>query len=161
MQLEIRRKRRTNRMLVAMVTIFVVCWLPLNLLHMVAEYNDAVLRWHYYLLTFLITHVIAMSSTIYNPFLYAWMNDNFKKEFQQVYHRIFTPFLLFCGIFVRRYVLIYCRVMCLLMREHIRDIYSSHCIYLSVCLSILCFRLKSFIVSYFLVFCVLFCLHGE
>jgi len=84
MQLEIRRKRRTNRMLVAMVTIFVVCWLPLNLLHMAQEYSSAVMRWRYFLLTFLITHVIAMSSTIYNPFLYAWMNDNFKKEFQQV-----------------------------------------------------------------------------
>ena len=84
MQIEIRRKRRTNRMLVAMVTIFVVCWLPLNLLHMAQEYSDAVVKWHYFLLTFLITHVVAMSSTIYNPFLYAWMNDNFKKEFQQV-----------------------------------------------------------------------------
>jgi len=67
-----------------MVTIFIVCWLPLNLLHMAQEYSSAVMKWHYFLLTFLVTHVIAMSSTIYNPFLYAWMNDNFKKEFQQV-----------------------------------------------------------------------------
>ena len=35
-------------------------------------------------LVFFIAHVIAMSSTIYNPFLYAWMNENFKKEFKQV-----------------------------------------------------------------------------
>ena len=33
---------------------------------------------------FFAAHVIAMSSTIYNPFLYAWMNDNFNKEFRQV-----------------------------------------------------------------------------
>ena len=84
MQLEIRRKQRTNRMLVAMVTIFVVCWLPLNLLLMAQDYNKAVMKWHYFLLIFLITHVIAMISTIGSPFLYAWMNDNFKKEFQQV-----------------------------------------------------------------------------
>ena len=71
-------------MLVAMVTIFVVCWLPLNLLHIAQDHNAAVMKWHYFLLMFLITHVVAMSSTIYNPFLYAWMNDNFKKEFQLV-----------------------------------------------------------------------------
>ena len=84
-QIEILRKRRTNKMLVAMVTIFVVCWLPLNLLLMANDYIGIVVaKWYYFLLAFLITHVIAMSSTIYNPFLYAWMNDNFMKEFQQV-----------------------------------------------------------------------------
>ncbi len=25
-----------------------------------------------------------MSSTCYNPFLYAWLNENFRKEFKQV-----------------------------------------------------------------------------
>jgi len=44
MQIEIRRKRRTNRMLVAMVTIFVVCWLPLNVLHMAQEHQQYI--WH-------------------------------------------------------------------------------------------------------------------
>lgn len=29
-----------------------------------------------------------MSSTCYNPFLYAWLNDNFRKEFKC----IFVPF---------------------------------------------------------------------
>jgi len=90
-------------MLVAMVTIFVVCWLPLNLLLMAREYSD-VGRWHYYLLTFLITHVIAMSSTIYNPFLYAWMNDNFKKEFQQVPVHEVTPY---SGLFFTCYQPLY------------------------------------------------------
>jgi len=25
-----------------------------------------------------------MSSTIYNPFLYAWLNENFRREFKQI-----------------------------------------------------------------------------
>lgn len=92
-QLEIRRKRKTNRMLVAMVTIFVSCWLPLNLIQLIVEYHEELFQWKYFLLTFFVTHVIAMSSTIYNPFLYAWMNENFRKEFNYV-----IPHLISCGI---------------------------------------------------------------
>lgn len=80
-EMEIRRKRRTNKMLIAMVTIFVCCWLPLNMVLLVHEYHN---QFDYFTLTFFLAHVIAMSSTIYNPFLYAWMNDNFKKEFKLV-----------------------------------------------------------------------------
>lgn len=81
-EMEICRKKRTNRMLIAMVVIFAICWLPLNIVHMVAEFHRSELK-HYKVL-FLSTHVIAMSSTIYNPFLYSWLNDNFRKEFQQI-----------------------------------------------------------------------------
>lgn len=80
-EMEIRRKRRTNKMLIAMVTIFVLCWLPLNMVLLVEEYTSG---FDYFTFTFFLAHVIAMSSTIYNPFLYAWMNDNFKKEFKLV-----------------------------------------------------------------------------
>lgn len=81
---EIRRKRRTNRMLIAMVTIFVLCWLMLNIVNVTVSYEKNYQFWYYYTLIFFIAHVIAVSSTIYNPFLYAWMNDNFRKEFKQV-----------------------------------------------------------------------------
>jgi hypothetical protein len=69
-------------MLIAMVVIFAICWLPLNIVHMVAEYTRT--KFVHYRLFFLATHVIAMSSTVYNPFLYSWLNDNFRKEFQQI-----------------------------------------------------------------------------
>nr|KAG5708305.1 hypothetical protein BaRGS_034336 [Batillaria attramentaria] len=83
-ELEIRRKKRTNKMLIAMVVIFVSCWMPLNVVLLVRDYQESVMNWYYFTLIFFIAHVIAMSSTIYNPFLYAWMNDNFKKEFKTV-----------------------------------------------------------------------------
>jgi len=79
-------------MLIAMVVIFAICWLPLNIVHMVAEFHRSDLK-HYKVL-FLSTHVIAMSSTIYNPFLYSWLNDNFRKEFQQIIPCLFR--ICFC-----------------------------------------------------------------
>lgn len=88
--MEIRRKRRTNKMLIAMVTIFVICWLPLNLVLLVGEYYGSFAGERYYPLMFFAAHVIAMSSTIYNPFLYAWMNDNFKKEFKLILPCLFS-----------------------------------------------------------------------
>ena len=83
-EMEIRRKRRTNKMLIAMVTIFVICWLPLNIVLLANEYIIDFSSLPVFPLIFFTSHVIAMSSTIYNPFLYAWMNDNFKKEFKLV-----------------------------------------------------------------------------
>ena len=37
-----------------------------------------------FLLVFFMAHVVAMSSTIYNPFLYAWMNEYFRAEFRNI-----------------------------------------------------------------------------
>lgn len=34
---EIRRKRRTNRMLVSMVLVFCACWIPLNAIHIAGD----------------------------------------------------------------------------------------------------------------------------
>ena len=68
-QQEIRRSRRTNRMLIAMVAIFIVCWLPLNVINLLLEYREQQFgNWRYILLVFFIAHVVAMSSTVYNPF---------------------------------------------------------------------------------------------
>lgn len=78
------RKRRTNRMLIAMVVIFLVSWLPLNAINIVNDFYINAANWPYYYLCFFMVHSLAMSSTCYNPFLYAWLNENFRKEFKQV-----------------------------------------------------------------------------
>lgn len=41
---------------------------------------------------FFSTHLVAMSSVIYNPFLYAWLNENFRKEFKQILPCLFVNF---------------------------------------------------------------------
>lgn len=78
------RKRRTNRMLIAMVVIFLISWLPLNVINIVNDFHQEFGNWTYYLISFFMVHSMAMSSTCYNPFLYAWLNENFRKEFKQV-----------------------------------------------------------------------------
>ncbi|KAL4702217.1 hypothetical protein ACJJTC_004623 [Scirpophaga incertulas] len=78
------RKRRTNRMLIAMVAIFGLSWLPLNLINISSDFYSFAEDWTYYMVLFFVAHFIAMSSTCYNPFLYAWLNENFRKEFKQI-----------------------------------------------------------------------------
>ncbi|XP_034184115.1 prolactin-releasing peptide receptor isoform X2 [Osmia lignaria lignaria] len=78
------RKKRTNGMLIAMVTVFGISWLPLNVVNVIDDFYSPANDWSYYRLCFFMAHCLAMSSTCYNPFLYAWLNDNFRKEFKQV-----------------------------------------------------------------------------
>lgn len=78
------RKRRTNQMLIAMVSIFGLSWLPLNIINLCNDYYMYAIHLEYYFLIFFLSHVVAMSSTCYNPFIYAWMNENFRKEFKQL-----------------------------------------------------------------------------
>lgn len=75
------KKKRTNRMLIAMVAIIGICWFPLNLVNVISIFNDFGKYFH---LLFFLAHTMAVSSTCYNPFLYAWLNENFRKEFKQI-----------------------------------------------------------------------------
>lgn len=76
------RKRRTNHMLISMVGVFAISWMPLNAVNIFNDYYET--KNDFYTLLFFFAHCIAMSSTCYNPFLYAWLNENFRKEFKQV-----------------------------------------------------------------------------
>ena len=48
-ELDRERKRRTNRMLIAMVTIFGASWMPLNLINLLNDlYAESMAWWKYY-----------------------------------------------------------------------------------------------------------------
>ncbi|CAJ0583408.1 unnamed protein product, partial [Mesorhabditis spiculigera] len=73
------RKQRLLRMLVTMVVIFAVCWFPLNLLNLLRDHGLKPFNSPEF--AFLVGHLVAMTATCWNPILYAWMNDSFRKEF--------------------------------------------------------------------------------
>ncbi|XP_053201933.1 prolactin-releasing peptide receptor-like [Panonychus citri] len=83
-EIERERTKRTNRMLISMVAIFGISWLPLNIHNLVTDFYIPAGEWEYFKPFFFLVHAVAMSSTCYNPFLYAWLNENFRKEFKQV-----------------------------------------------------------------------------
>lgn len=68
-------KRRRLFMLALVVLVFAICWFPLNLYHILA---DAGAIGHNFVV-FLLCHWFAMSSVVYNPFIYCWLNTSFRK----------------------------------------------------------------------------------
>ena len=73
------RTARMNKMLIAMVVIFGICWLPINLLFGFIHLASDPSCWELYYLSFFIVHVIAMSSACYNPIFYGLLNTAFNK----------------------------------------------------------------------------------
>nr|CAA57620.1 G protein-coupled receptor 105 [Lymnaea stagnalis] len=80
-----RRNQRTNRILIAVVLTFTVCWLPWNLFALTAEFSHVVVKGKYFTFIDLMLKVFAMSSACINPFLYGWLNDRFKKELGKLF----------------------------------------------------------------------------
>ena len=83
-------KRKSIKMLIVIVTVFAMCWLPLNLYQLLADFHPNVEVYHYNSTSFFICHWIAISSTCYNPFLYFWLNERFRDEVKSRF-RCFFP----------------------------------------------------------------------
>ena len=77
---ERRRNHKTNKILIAIVILFSICWLPWNLLNLMVEFNQKLVSGRYFKLIDLLLKIFAMGSACVNPFLYGWLNDSFRKE---------------------------------------------------------------------------------
>ncbi|KAL3310611.1 hypothetical protein Ciccas_010821, partial [Cichlidogyrus casuarinus] len=81
---EVRRSQKMNKMLISMVIVYVICWIPVNLFNIIrfgtiikfTPVQDVIIHF--------VTHCVAMSSSIHNPILYAFLNENFKQEFKKL-----------------------------------------------------------------------------
>ncbi|XP_028619939.1 pyroglutamylated RF-amide peptide receptor [Grammomys surdaster] len=78
-----RKKKRAVVMMVTVVALFAACWAPFHVVHMMAEYSnfekeydDVTIK-----MVFAVAQTIGFFNSICNPFVYAFMNENFKKNF--------------------------------------------------------------------------------
>lgn len=76
--------RRINIMLVALITAFALCWLPLTIFNVVSDWNEEALPICHHNLLFSLCHLLAMSSTCINPIIYGFLNSNFRQEVREV-----------------------------------------------------------------------------
>uniref|UniRef100_A0A0K0FKF4 Prolactin-releasing peptide receptor (inferred by orthology to a human protein) n=1 Tax=Strongyloides venezuelensis TaxID=75913 RepID=A0A0K0FKF4_STRVS len=86
------RRQRTNRMLMAMVFVFVFCWTPTVAFNFLRDYQKLPLfiQKQEYLFGIL-THFISISTTVWNPCLYALLNVQFRTAFSQILGRSIPP----------------------------------------------------------------------
>ncbi|XP_038204194.1 pyroglutamylated RF-amide peptide receptor [Arvicola amphibius] len=78
-----RKKKRAVVMMVTVVALFAVCWAPFHVVHMMVEYSnfekeydDVTIK-----IVFAVVQIIGFFNSICNPIVYAFMNENFKKNF--------------------------------------------------------------------------------
>ncbi|TTH23535.1 Neuropeptide Y receptor type 2 [Bagarius yarrelli] len=81
-----RRRRKTTKMLAAVVAVFAVSWLPFHAFQLAVDIDSSVLDMKDFKLLYTVFHIIAMCSTFANPFLYGWMNRNYREAFIAACH---------------------------------------------------------------------------
>lgn len=79
-----RRMRRTKCLLISIAIIFGISWAPLNIFNIFSDYFNQEFTDNIWLI-YALCHLISMSSACSNPLLYGWLNENFKKEFKDIF----------------------------------------------------------------------------
>lgn len=80
-----RATRKTPAILIAIAATYVISWLPLNVFNIVADFSpEPFMEEKTMTITYAVCHMFGMSSAVSNPLLYGWLNDNFRKEFEEI-----------------------------------------------------------------------------
>ena len=80
------RNKKTNVLLMAIALIFCLSWLPFHVFNIIVDidnpFGDDIERT---MEVYTFCHMLGMSSACSNPVLYGWLNENFRKEFCEIY----------------------------------------------------------------------------
>lgn len=80
-----RNTRKTPAILIAIAVTYVISWLPLNVFNLAADMSaEPLFDEDSVTITYAVCHMFGMSSAVSNPLLYGWLNDNFRKEFEEI-----------------------------------------------------------------------------
>ncbi|CAG2172686.1 unnamed protein product [Oppiella nova] len=79
--------RKTIKMLILVLVVFAVCWLPLNLYHLLADFMPDSYQHNFIILIGF--HWFSMSSVCYNPFIYSARNSYFRESIRNFFRFVF------------------------------------------------------------------------
>lgn len=85
-----RTKKKTIKMLIIVVVVFALCWMPLNLYHVLTDLHEDKATFQHNSIAFFVCHWLAISSVCYNPFVYCGLNDIFRAEVKAIFHCFFS-----------------------------------------------------------------------
>ena len=75
-------------MMMTVVSIYAICWLPLHVITLVGDVVPAIYNESYVRVLWIGSHWLAMSSCIYNPFIYWWMNSRFRDGYRYIFMKL-------------------------------------------------------------------------
>ena len=85
---QMKRRKKTNRLLITVSVIFFLSWAPLNIFNIVIDIFDPFQNnetdTEVMLLVFACCHLSAMSSVCSNPIMYGFLNENFKQSLHSI-----------------------------------------------------------------------------
>jgi hypothetical protein len=83
---ESRRRMKMNVLLTFIAVIFAASWLPLNLFNILSDSKMSIIKPGsvYYIIN-AVCILFGMSSAVSNPFLYGFLNENFKREYRKLF----------------------------------------------------------------------------
>ena len=88
------RQRKMNVLLAFIAIIFAASWLPLNIFNILSDSKSGFMKPNYgFYLINSICILFAMSSAVSNPFLYGFLNENFKREYVKLFDKIKIRYL--------------------------------------------------------------------
>ncbi|KAF2363929.1 G protein-coupled receptor rhodopsin-like, partial [Trinorchestia longiramus] len=80
------RLQKVNQLLCSITVVFCVSWLPLNVFNCISDTffptNEMTEK---IIVLYTVCHLCGMSSACSNPFLYGWLNNNFRNEFSSMF----------------------------------------------------------------------------
>ena len=84
------RRRRSNKMLIIVTVTHFLSWLPLNVANFIFTTFDSdktplFSNIEHLYITYAVCHLASMTSAVSNPILYGFMNENFRREFKNIW----------------------------------------------------------------------------
>uniref|UniRef100_A0A8C3EZ97 Substance-K receptor n=1 Tax=Chrysemys picta bellii TaxID=8478 RepID=A0A8C3EZ97_CHRPI len=81
-QVTAKKRLEFVRTIVIVVITFAVCWLPYHLYFILGSFREEIYQQKYIQQVYLAVFLLAMSSTMYNPVIYCYLNQRFRSGFR-------------------------------------------------------------------------------